>query len=85
MGNWHDGPAKTTFMTNPCLNYCFKVETGVDELLFNLVILRSLVNSEGVVWQAKQTQYYIIECMPLVDKVNIKAKIMLQIFDLVSC
>ncbi|XP_067936891.1 E3 ubiquitin-protein ligase rnf213-alpha-like [Watersipora subatra] len=41
-----------------------EVESGVDELLFNLIILRSLVNSEGVVWQAQPTQYYIIECMP---------------------
>ena len=33
-------------------------------MLFNLVVLRSLVNSEGVVWQSQQSQYYIIECMP---------------------
>ncbi|XP_067936886.1 E3 ubiquitin-protein ligase rnf213-alpha-like [Watersipora subatra] len=41
-----------------------EVKSGVDELLFNLIILKSLVNSEGVVWQAQPTQYYIIECMP---------------------
>ncbi|XP_067940322.1 E3 ubiquitin-protein ligase rnf213-alpha-like [Watersipora subatra] len=46
------------------LDIAHEVEHGVDELLFNLVILRSIVNSEGVVWQVKQEQYYIIECMP---------------------
>ncbi|XP_067940324.1 E3 ubiquitin-protein ligase rnf213-alpha-like [Watersipora subatra] len=46
------------------LDIAHEVEHGVDELLFNLVILRSLVNSEGVVWQVKKEQYYIIECMP---------------------
>ena len=46
------------------------MESGVDELLFNLIILRSIVNSEGLVWQAQPTQYYIIECMPRMRKVN---------------
>lgn len=47
------------------------MEEGVDELLFNLVVLRSVVNSEGVVWQAQCTQYYVIECMPNTRKVKI--------------
>lgn len=49
-----------------------EVETGADELLFNLIILRSIVNSEGVVWQSQSTQYYIIECMPYTKKVGSK-------------
>lgn len=47
-----------------------QVESGVDELLFNLMILGSIVNSEGTVWQARETQYYIIECMPGVKRVS---------------
>lgn len=47
-----------------------QVESGVDELLFNLIILRSIVNSEGVVWQAQPTQYYIIECTPFSREVG---------------
>jgi len=47
-----------------------QVEFGVDELLFNLIILQSLVNSDGVVWQAKKSQYYVIECMPFIKQVK---------------
>ena len=52
------------------IDIAHEVETGVDEMLFNLVVLRSLVNSEGVVWQSQQTQYYIIECMPFTKVIN---------------
>jgi len=47
-----------------------QVEAGVDEVLFNLIILGSLVNSDGFVWQVKRGQYYIVECMPLISEVN---------------
>ena len=53
------------------IDIAHEVETGADELLFNLVILRSIVDSEGVVWQAQPTQYYIVECMPYTTKVGI--------------
>ena len=46
------------------LDIAHEVEHGVDNFLFNLIILGSIVNSEGSVWQAQHTQYYIIECMP---------------------
>ncbi|KAF6021244.1 hypothetical protein EB796_020445 [Bugula neritina] len=52
------------------LDIAHEVDSGVDELLFNLIILRSIVSSEGVVWQAQNTQYYIIECMPFTRKVS---------------
>ena len=52
------------------LDIAHEVEQGIDELLFNLIILRSIVNSEGVVWQAQNTQYYVIECMPHTRKVR---------------
>ena len=42
----------------------------MDELLFNLIILKSIVNSDGLVWQTQPTQYYIVECMPLLRKVK---------------
>ena len=51
------------------IDIAHEVETGADELLFNLIILGSIVNSEGVVWQAQRSQYYIIECMPYTRKV----------------
>jgi len=47
-----------------------QVEAGVDEVLFNLIILGSLVNSDGIVWQIKRGQYYIVECMPFTSEVN---------------
>ena len=49
----------------------FQVMSGVDEFLFNLVILGSLVNSDGVVWQSRGSQYYAIECMPLTLQVSL--------------
>ena len=52
------------------IDIAHEVETGIDELLFNLVILRSIVDSEGIVWQSQPTQYYIIECMPCTTKVR---------------
>jgi len=42
------------------------VEEGVDEFLFNLLILRSIQHSDGTVWQTQYNHYYIIECMPRV-------------------
>ena len=45
--------------------------SGVDEFLFNLVILGSVVNSDGVVWQFRGSQYYVIECMPLILSVSL--------------
>ena len=45
--------------------------SGVDEFLFNLVILGSVVNSDGVVWQSRGSQYYVIECMPLILSVSL--------------
>lgn len=48
-----------------------KVEDGLDEFLFNLIILGSIVSSKGIVWQALKNQYYIIECMSPKSKVHI--------------
>ena len=45
--------------------------SGVDEFLFNLVILGSVVNSDGLVWQFRGSQYYVIECMPLMLSVSL--------------
>ena len=61
-----------------------EVETGADELLFNLIILRSIVNSEGVVWQAQPTQYYIIECMPYTRKVSVTSSCKQSKFQMLS-
>ena len=36
----------------------------MDELLFNLLILGSVSDVEGCVWQAQKSDYYVIECMP---------------------
>ena len=60
LGNGYSDPPHHTIH----IDIAHEVESGVDEMLFNLVVLRSLVNSEGVVWQSQQSQYYIIECMP---------------------
>lgn len=38
---------------------------GVDHLLFNLVVLGSLVDNVGYIWQRSKLDYYIIEIMPL--------------------
>lgn len=48
----------------------FQVESGVDELIFNLIILGSIVDSDGKVWQARNTQYYVIESMPFKSQVS---------------
>lgn len=52
------------------IDIAHEVEEGADDLLFNLIILRSIVNSEGVVWQAQKQQYYVIECMPQTKEVS---------------
>ncbi|XP_067936897.1 E3 ubiquitin-protein ligase rnf213-alpha-like [Watersipora subatra] len=67
------------------LDIAHEVESGVDELLFNLIILRSLVNSEGVVWQAQPTQYYIIESMPLIRKDGSCRHEVLELLPTITC
>ncbi|XP_067936895.1 E3 ubiquitin-protein ligase rnf213-alpha-like [Watersipora subatra] len=67
------------------LDIAHEVESGVDELLFNLIILRSLVNSEGVVWQAQPTQYYIIESMPLIRKDGFCRHEVLELLPTITC
>ncbi|XP_067936885.1 E3 ubiquitin-protein ligase rnf213-alpha-like [Watersipora subatra] len=77
------------YSDTPCsvihFDIAHEVESGVDELLFNLIILRSLVNSEGVVWQAQPTQYYIIECMPCINKDRSSVHEIFDILPTITC
>ena len=41
------------------------MNTGVDDLLFHLVILGSIVDSNGYVWLRSEHDLYAIEVMPL--------------------
>lgn len=47
-----------------CVIAVLQVQEGLDELLFNLLVLGSISNSDGRTWLATKTDYFIIECMP---------------------
>ena len=44
-----------------CVNYLFQVLSDIDTVLFSLLILKSLTNSKGNIWQCLPVQYYVVE------------------------
>lgn len=53
------------------VNIAQEVLHGVDELLFNLLILGSICQQEGFVWQRSKMDYYAIETVPLKKRLKI--------------
>ena len=47
------------------LNNILQTEEGVDNLLFNLLVLGSLTDETGYVWRKSSTDLYLIETQPL--------------------
>ena len=45
--------------------FYFKVQEGVDYLLFNLLVLGCLTDKTGFVWRRCPTDLYLIETLPL--------------------
>ncbi len=45
-----------------------QVQEGVDDLLFNLLILGSITNKEGYVWRRSTSDLYVVETMPLLQR-----------------
>ncbi|XP_071122875.1 E3 ubiquitin-protein ligase RNF213-like [Mytilus edulis] len=45
-----------------------EVQHGVDEFLFQLLVLGCLTNSSGYVWRKSTMDYYIVETLPLMVK-----------------
>ena len=39
----------------------FQVLSDIDTLLFSLLVLKSLTNSKGHIWQCLPVQYYVVE------------------------
>ena len=48
------------------LDIAHEVQEGVDDFLFNLVVLGSLTDQEGYVWRRSIYDLYVIEAMPIV-------------------
>ena len=48
------------------LDIAHEVQEGVDDFLFNLVVLGSLTDQEGYVWRRSVYDLYVIEAMPIV-------------------
>ncbi len=46
----------------------WQVQEGVDDLLFNLLILGSITDKEGYVWRKSCADLYVVETMPLLQK-----------------
>jgi len=44
-----------------CVNYLFQVLSDIDTVLFSLLVLKSLTNSKGNIWQCLPVQYYVVE------------------------
>ncbi|XP_052215091.1 E3 ubiquitin-protein ligase rnf213-alpha-like isoform X2 [Dreissena polymorpha] len=47
-----------------------EVEDGLDFFLFNLLILKCVVNTQGYVWRRDDDDLYLIEAMPMLKKSN---------------
>ena len=45
-----------------------QVVEGVDHFLFNLLILGSVMDKQGLVWQRSDNDLYVVETMPLLQK-----------------
>lgn len=43
--------------------FSLKVQKGINEFLFKLLILRYLMDSEGKMWKCSDTQLYLIEIL----------------------
>jgi len=50
------------------INVDHEIQGGVDHLLFNLLILRSIGDRNSYIWTRMPHDLYVIECMPLVQK-----------------